>query len=172
MEQPVVVGIDVSKAELAVAVYPSGEAWTCATTPAALATLVARLTALAPTLMVLEATGGYEMPVAGACAAAGLPVAIVNPRQVRAFAQALGRTAKTDAIDATVLAVFGARVQPVPRGVPDAATQALAALIARRRQLLDMLGAEQRRLQQATTARVQRDLRAHIRWLERTWMTT
>ena len=164
--QPVV-GIDVSKAQLAIAVYPSEEAWTSATTAAALEALVERLTALAPTLIVLEATGGYEMPVAGACAAAGLPVAIVNPRQVRAFAQALGRTAKTDAIDATVIARFGARVQPVPRPVPDAATQALAALIARRRQLLDMLGAEQRRLQQATTARVQRDLRAHIRWLER-----
>jgi transposase len=164
--QPVV-GIDVSKAQLAIAVYPSEEAWTSATTAAALEALVARLMTLAPTLIVLEATGGYEMPVAGACAAAGLPVAIVNPRQVRAFAQALGRTAKTDAIDATVIARFGARVQPVPRPVPDAATQALAALIARRRQLLDMLGAEQRRLQQATTARVQRDLRAHIRWLER-----
>lgn len=167
MDLQPVVGIDVSKAELALAVYPSEEAWTSATTPAAVETLVARLAALAPALIVLEATGGYEMPVAGACSAAGLPVAIVNPRQVRAFAQALGRTAKTDAIDATVLARFGARVQPVPRPVPDEATQALAALVARRRQLLDMLGAEQRRLQHATTARVQRDLRAHIRWLER-----
>ena len=167
MDQAPVVGIDVSKAELAVAVYPSEEVWTSATTPAAVDTLVARLTALAPALIVVEATGGYEMPVAGACAAAGLAVAIVNPRQVRAFAQALGRTAKTDAIDARVLALFGARVQPVPRGVPTAATQALVALVARRRQLLEMLGAEQRRLAQATTARVQRDLRAHIRWLER-----
>jgi transposase len=167
VDQSPVVGIDVSKAELALAVYPSEEAWTSATTPAALETLVARLTALAPALIVLEATGGYEMPVAGACSAAGLPVAIVNPRQVRAFAQALGRTAKTDAIDAATIARFGARVQPVPRPVPDGATQALVALVARRRQLLDMLGAEQRRLQQATTARVHRDLREHIRWLER-----
>ena len=102
-----------------------------------------------------------------ACAARGLPVAVVNPRHVRAFAQALGRTAKTDAIDAHVLAEFGARVQPVVRPLPDAATQALAALVARRRQLLEMLAAERRRLAQATMRPVQRDLRQHIRWLER-----
>jgi transposase len=164
--QPVI-GIDVSKSEVAIAVYPSGEAWTSATTTAALEVLVTRLTALGPALVVLEATGGYETPIAAACAAAGLPVAVVNPRQVRAFAQAIGQTAKTDDIDATVLALFGARVQPVPRALPDAATQALAALVRRRRQLLDMLGAEQRRLAQATTTPVRRDLRTHIRWLER-----
>jgi len=106
--------------------------------------------------------------VAAACVAAGLPVAVVNPRQVRAFAQAIGQTAKTDAIDATVLALFGARVQPAARPPADAATQALAALVARRRQLLDMLGAERRRLAQAPpTGPVPRDLRTHIRWLER-----
>jgi transposase len=167
MDLQPVIGIDVSKSELALAVYPSGDAWTSPTTAAALDALVTRLTALDPALIVLEATGGYEAPVAAACAGAGLPVAVVNPRQVRAFAQAVGRTAKTDAIDAAVLAVFGARVQPSPRAVPDAATQALAALVARRRQLLDMLGAEQRRLAQATTTPVRRDLRTHIRWLER-----
>ncbi len=165
-QQPVI-GIDVSKAELAIAVSPSGDRWTSPTTPAALDHLVTRLSALGPALVVLEATGGYETPIAAACAGAGLPVAVVNPRQVRAFAQALGRTAKTDAIDATVLALFGARVQPAARAMPDAATQALAALVARRRQLLDMLGAEQRRLLQATTTPVRRDLRTHIRWLER-----
>jgi transposase len=162
-----VIGIDVSKAELAIAAYPSGEAWTTDTTAAALDALVGRLHALHPALIVLEATGGYETPVAAACAGIGLPVAVVNPRQVRAFAHALGRTAKTDAIDATVLALFGARVQPAPRALPDAATQALAALVTRRRQLLEMLGAEQRRLAQATTTPVRRDLRTHIRWLER-----
>lgn len=165
--EPTVVGIDVSKAALAIAVHPTGETWTTATTAEALDALVTRLRGLQPALIVLEATGGYEGPVAGACASVALPVAVVNPRQVRAFAQALGRTAKTDAIDATVLALFGARVQPTPRPPSDAATQALAALVTRRRQLLDMLGAEQRRLPQAGTARVQRDLRAHIRWLER-----
>ena len=168
MDDAVVIGIDVSKTALAIAVHPSGDRWTSETTAAALDTLVTRLQALQPHVIVLEATGGYELALAAACAGAALPVAIVNPRQVRAFAQALGRTAKTDAIDAGVLALFGARVQPVPRPVPSAETQALAALIARRRQLLDMLGAERRRLAQAPpTGPVTRDLRNHIRWLER-----
>ena len=165
MESPVI-GIDVSKSELTIAVYPSGTTWTSATTAAALDGLVTRLTALTPTLVVLEATGGYETATAAACAGAGLRVAVVNPRQVRAFAQARNRLAKTDALDARLLAEFGALVQPPARALPDAATQALAALVARRRQLLDMLGAEQRRLLQATTTPVRRDLRTHIRWLE------
>jgi transposase len=165
---PSSVGIDVSKGEWAIAVHPSGERWTSPTTAAALETVVARLTAVAPQIIVTEATGGYERALVAGLVAAGLPVAVVNPRQVRAYAQALGRTAKTDAIDAEVLALFGARVQPEPRTMPDAATQALAALMARRRQLLDMLGAEQRRLAQAPpTGRIPRDLRNHIRWLER-----
>lgn len=162
-----VVGIDVSKRELVIAVVPTGEQWTSGAEPAALDQLVTRLQALAPQLIVLEATGGYERALAAACAAAALPVAVVNPRQVRAFAQALGRTAKTDAIDAAVLAQFGARVQPPPRPVPSADTQALAALVARRRQLLEMLGAERNRLAQTSTGPVARDLRQHIRWLER-----
>lgn len=164
----VVIGIDVSKAELVIAVHPSGETWTAATTPTAIDALVARLTDRHPHLIVMEATAGYELPLAAACASAGLPVAIVNPRQVRAFAQAIGRTAKTDAIDAAVLAHFGASVKPTPRAVPDADTQALASLIARRRQLLEMLMAERRRLEHApSTGPVTRDLRNHIRWLER-----
>ena len=164
----VVIGIDVSKAELAVAVHPSGERWTSETTPAAIDVLVMRLQSHGPALVVMEATAGYELPLAAACAAAQLPVAIVNPRQVRAFAQAIGRTAKTDAIDASVLALFGARVQPPPRAIADAETQALGALITRRRQLLEMLGAERRRLHQAPpTGPITRDLRNHIRWLER-----
>lgn len=167
MESWTSVGIDVRKAELALAVHPSRERWTTGTAPAAIEDVVRRLEALAPQVIVVEATGGYELALVAACAAAQLPVAVVNPRQVRAFAQALGRTAKTDAIDADVLALFGARVQPEPRAIPDAATQALAALIARRRQLLEMLGAEQRRLAQALTASVRRDLRNHVRWLER-----
>jgi len=164
---PVAVGIDISQDALAIAVTPSGEAWTSSTTPDALERTMTRIRALAPAVVVLEATGGYEAPVAAAGAAAALPLVIVNPRQVRAFAHALGRTAKTDAIDAHVLAAFGARVQPAIRPLPDAATQALAALVTRRRQLLDMLTAERQRLAQARTAPVQRDLRTHIRWLER-----
>ena len=161
------VGIDVSKAELVIRVEPSGERWTSGTTPEAVATLVTRLTALRPDVVVMEATAGYEVPVAVACTAAGLPVAVVNPRQIRAFAQAIGRTAKTDPIDAEVIALFGARVQPEPRALPDAQTQALAALVPRRRQLLEMLQAERQRLEQATTTAVRRDLRQHVRWLER-----
>lgn len=160
-------GIDIGKDELAIAVTPSGDQWTSATTPEALERTMARLAGLQPTVVVLEASGGYEAAVAAAGAAAALPIVIVNPRQVRAFAQALGRTAKTDAIDAHVLAMFGAKVQPAIRPLPDADTQALAALVTRRRQLLEMLIAERQRLAQATTARVQRDLRTHIRWLER-----
>lgn len=168
MGEPVVIGIDVSKREFSVAVYPTGDAWTTGTTPTAIEALVERVRQIAPQLIVLEATGGYELALAGACATAGLPIAIVNPRQVRAFAQAIGRTAKTDGIDAAVLALFGARAQPEPRALPDAATQALAGLITRRRQLLEMLAAERQRLAQAPpTGPVTRDLRTHIRWLER-----
>lgn len=167
--ESIVVGIDVSKAEFVIAMYPSAERWTSATDPLAIETLVARLRAVQPHLIVMEATGGYEASVAAACAAAGLPVAIVNPRQVRAFAQAIGRTAKTDAIDAAVLALFGARVQPTPRPLPSAETTQLAQRVARRRQLLEMLLAERQRLAQlgTTTGPVARDLRTHIRWLEK-----
>jgi transposase len=165
VSEPVTIGIDISKAAVVIAVHPTGETWTTATTPAALEALAIRLQALQPTLVVMEATGGYEVSVAASCATAGLPVAIVNPRQVRAFAQARGRSAKTDQLDAHLLALFGAQIKPPARPLADAETQALAALVARRRQLLDMLGAEQRRLAQASTARITRDLQAHIRWL-------
>ncbi len=161
------VGIDVSKSELAIAVPSSGERWTSATTPDGLAALVTRVQALRPNIVVMEATAGYDVPVAVACAAAGLPVAVVNPRQTRAFAQALGRTAKTDPIDAEVIALFGERVRPEPRALPDAETQALAALVARRRQLLEMLIAERHRLEQAAAPVIRRDLQKHVTWLER-----
>jgi len=162
------VGIDVSKAALVIGVYPTGERWTSETTAAAIDGLVGRLRMLSPTIVVVEATGGYERAVVAAGAAAGLPMAVVNPRQVRAFAQALGRTAKTDALDADVLAEFGARVQPPVRPISDAETQMLAALVARRRQLVEMIGMERNRLEQAPpTGKITRDLRHHIRWLER-----
>jgi len=162
------VGIDVSKASLVIAVHPSGESWVSATTPAAVDALVTRLKALGPTIVVLEATGGYERTLTAQCVTAALPVSVVNPRQVRAFAQALGRTAKTDAVDAQVLAEFGARVQPVSRPLTAPETHALAALVVRRRQLVEMIGMERRRLAQAApTGKITRDLRNHIRWLER-----
>lgn len=162
------VGIDVSKATLVIAVSSTGESWRSETTPAAIDALIARLQALTPTIIVVEATGGYERALVAACVTAGLAVAVVNPRQVRAFAQALGRTAKTDDIDANVLAEFGARVQPTARAISDRETQALAALVLRRRQLVEMIGMERRRLEQAPpTGKITRDLRNHIRWLER-----
>jgi transposase len=162
------VGIDVSKRELVIAVDPTGERWTSATTSPAISAVVARVRALGPAVIVVEATGGYERSVVAALAAAELPVAVINPRQARAFAQAVGRTAKTDAIDAAILARLGARLEITPRPVADAATQALAALMARRRQLLEMIGMERNRLEQAPpTGPITRELRRHIRWLER-----
>jgi transposase len=168
-QNAVVVGIDVSKHELVMCALPNHERWTSATDPGAIDGVVKRLRGLHPQVIVMEATGGYEGPLAAACAAAGLPVAIVNPRQVRAFAQAIGRTAKTDAIDAELLALFGARVQPPARPLPSAETTQLAQLVARRRQLLEMLSAERQRLAQlgTTAGPVARDLRNHIRWLEK-----
>src|SRR6476619_881182 len=120
------VGIDVSKRELVIAIDPTGARWTSDTTAPAISAVVERLRSLTPRIIVVEATGGYERPLVAALAAADLPVAIVNPRQARAFAQAIGRTAKTDAIDSAVLAAFGARLDLAARPVADAATQALA----------------------------------------------
>lgn len=167
MRDAVYVGIDVSKETLQVAVRPSGEQWTSRYTTSALEVLVGRLQSLQPTTVVIEATGGYERAVVAAGGAAALPVAVVNPRQVRAFAVALGHAAKTDAIDAGILAEFAERVRPAVRPLADAATQELAALVARRRQLLEMLTAERQRLAQAATTAVRRSVRQHVRWLER-----
>jgi transposase len=165
-ETPVFVGIDVAKDQLVVAVRPSGARWTAPQTEAGWAALATKLQALHPTLVLLEATGGLELPVAGVLAAAGLPVALVNPRQVRDFAKARGTLAKTDPVDAQVLAHFAEAVRPVPRPLPDAATQTLAALVARRRQLVEMRTAEQNRLGSAPRA-LRPQIQAHIRWLER-----
>jgi transposase len=164
--EPVFVGIDVSKTSLDVAVHRPATRWTVDYTEAALPALVARLTALAPALIVLEATGGLEIPLVGAVATAGLPVVVVNPRQIRDFAKATGRLAKTDTLDAAVLAHFAAAVQPAVRPLPDAATQELAAVVTRRRQLVDMLTAERNRLSCAPVG-LRKELQAHIRWLER-----
>lgn len=161
------IGIDVSKAALDVAAYPSREAWHVSTAPADLHALAGQLAALGPERIVLEATGGYEGPVVGVLAAHGLPVVVVNPRQVRHFAKALGILAKTDRIDAHVLAQFGAVVPLELRPVPEPAREALGALVLRRRQLVDMLVAERHRYDQAVEPSVRRGLRDHIRWLER-----
>jgi len=162
----VVVGIDVSKARLDVAEVPGETRWSAPNEGAGIAGLVERVQAARPTLIVLEATGGYERAVVGALAAAGLRVVVANPRQVRAFARAVGQLAKTDALDALVLARFGAQVRPEPRPLPDEQARALDALLTRRRQLIEMLTAEKNRLA-AAPAMVRRGIRRHIRWLER-----
>jgi len=160
------VGIDVAKAHLDISVHPTGERWTTGYTEATVAQLATRMQTLAPQVIVIEASGGYESLVATMLAAAGLPVAVVNPRQVRDFAKAIGRLAKNDRIDADVLALFGERVQPEIRPLPDAAVQELAALVTRRRQLGEMLTAERHRLVLATKT-VRRGIQRHIRWLDR-----
>jgi transposase len=159
------VGIDVAKDWLDVAVQPSGDHWRVAHDAAGLAELAARLDRLAPALVVLEASGGYERPALAALAAAGLPVALVNPRQARDFARATGQLAKTDRLDAHALARFARAVRPPARPGPPAEAQALAATLARRRQLLEMLTAEQNRLRTAL-APVRAQLDAHIAWLQ------
>jgi len=161
----VFIGIDVAKAHLDVAVRPDGDTWRVANDASGIAALVARLDQRRPTLVVLEATGGYERAVAAALSAGGLPVAVVNPRQVRDFAKATGKLAKTDTLDAHVLAHFAAAVQPAPRPLPDANTQMLAAILARRRQLVAMLTAEQNRLHTAPTT-IRERIGAHIVWLK------
>lgn len=159
------VGIDVSKATLDVAIRPIEQRWQVAHTEDGVHDLVLHLAGLHPSLVVLEATGGLETPLTGALAAAGLPVVVVNPRQVRDFAKATGKLAKTDAIDAHVLAHFAEAVRPTPRPLPDAQTQAIAALLARRRQMVAMLVTEKNRFRTAS-APVRRRIQAHITWLE------
>lgn len=159
------VGIDVAKAWVDVAVVPSGPRRRVGTDPAALDGLVRELVALAPTVIVVEASGGYESALVSACGVAGLPIVVVNPRQVRDFAKAIGRLAKTDTLDAEVLALFGERVRPPVRPLRDADTAALSALLHRRRQLLEMLTAERQRRAQATAAQVVQSLDDHIRYL-------
>jgi len=165
-----VIGIDVAKAELVVATRPDGERWTVANDERGVRTLVERLRAAPPELIVLEATGGYELLCVAALAAAALPVVVVNPRQVRDFARATGQLAKTDRIDADILALFAERVRPAVRALPDADAQELDALLARRRQLLEMLQAERNRLGQVFgrgKQLVKKSLKGHIAFLER-----
>lgn len=158
------VGIDVSKGHFDLHARPSGLAARYANDAAGITQLVARVAQLTPERVVLEATGGFEAPVAAALAGAGLPVVVVNPRQVRDFAKATGRLAKTDAIDAAVLAHFAEAIRPEVRPLPDADARALAALVDRRRQLIEMRTAEANRLGLAS-GRVAASLRSHIAYL-------
>ena len=166
MEQ-MFVGIDVAKDRLDVHVRPSGEAFSVARDGKGLDELVARLRKLGVALIVVEATGGFETTVAGALCAAGLPLAVVNPRQVRAFARATGRLAKTDALDAAVIAHFAEAVRPEARPVPDAQAQALGELVTRRRQIVEMMTAERNRRKRLTNRRMIKSIDRLLKALQR-----
>ena len=161
------IGIDVAKDRLDVHVCPSGDSFSVARDSEGLGRLVERLTGLDPALVVIEATGGFEIAVAAALAAGRLPLAVVNPRQIRDFARATGRLAKTDALDAEAIALFAERIRPEPRPVPDAQARMLAELVARRRQIVEMITAEGNRRRQARAKRVQKRLDAHLAWLQK-----
>lgn len=160
------VGIDLSKQRLDIAVYPSGQSWNEIHDEAGILRVVKQLTQLEPQLIVLEATGGLQIPLVASLAAASLPVVVINPRQVRDFARALGQLAKTDGIDAEVLARFAEAVRPELRALRSEHAQQLAALLSRRRQLIDMLIAEKNRLSCAVKS-VRKDIKSHISWLQR-----
>lgn len=160
------VGVDVSKAVLDVAAIPDPEKAQFANEPRGVDELVRWIKSRTPELIIIEATGGYENAIVAALGAAGLPVIVVNPRQVRDFAKAMGLLAKTDAIDARVLALFGERVRPELRELPSEAAIELEALLSRRRQILEMVQAERNRLEHAKGA-VRKDLQEHIRYLEK-----
>ena len=160
MEQ-IFVGIDVAKDRLDVHVRPSGEAFAVARDGEGLAALVDRLRGVCPRLIVSEATGGFEQVVAGALGAVGLPIVVVNPRQIRDFARALGRLAKTDRIDAETIAIFAERVQPELRPLPDAQARLLGELVARRRQVIEMIVAEGNRARLLESRRLKKRIERH-----------
>jgi len=161
------VGIDVSKDRLDVHLRPSGEAFAVARDGKGLESLVERLAALDVSLIVLEATGGFETTVAAALAGAGLPLAVVNPRQIRDFARALGRLAKTDAIDAAVIASFAEKIRPEARPLAPHEARNLGELVARRRQIVEMIGMEANRRRRAADKRLVKKIDRHIAFLEK-----
>lgn len=161
------VGIDVSKDRLDVHVHPSAEAFAVSRDGKGLEQLVDRLRMLSPTLIAVEATGGFETVVAASLAGAALPLVVVNPAQVRHFAQALGKRAKTDPIDAAVIARFIEAVKPAVRPVPDAQARLLGELVARRRQIIEMIVAERQREKRAENIRVRKSIMRTIKTLEK-----
>jgi transposase len=162
---PLFVGIDVAKATLDIALRPSAQTWQVIYDEPHVEAFVTQLNELSPTLIVVEATGGLERSLVAALVAARLPVMVINPRQARDFAKATGRLAKTDRIDAQVLAHYGEAIRPSFRPLPDADTQQWRALVDRRRQLVDMMTAEQSRLN-TSPARVRDSIEAHLAWLQ------
>jgi transposase len=165
--EAIFVGIDVSKDRLDVHVRPSGEAFVVERNGKGLKELVERLSSLAPSLIAVEATGGFETIVAAAIAGAQLPLAVVNPAQIRHFAQAVGKRAKSDPIDAAVIARFAEAVKPEPRQLLDEAARLLAELVGRRTQIVEMRVAEGQRQQRVTAARVRKSIARHIAVLEK-----
>lgn len=163
----IAVGIDVSKDHLDIAIRPSGEAFTVERNAAGVEQLAERLRMLSPHVVALEATGGFETIAAATLAAAGLPVVIVNPAQVRAFAKAIGQRAKTDPIDAGVIAHFADATRPQVRPLPDEATRLLADLVARRRQIVEMIGAERQREKRITVAHLRNSIARLVKVLEK-----
>jgi transposase len=161
---PLFVGIDVAKAALDIALRPSDQLWQVIYDDAHVEALVTQLSELSPTLIVVEATGGLERTLVMALVVAGLPVVVINPRLARDFAKAIGRLAKTDRIDAQVLAHYGEAIRPSRRPLPDADTQQFRALVDRRRQLIDMMSAEQSRLN-TSPARIRDSIESHLTWL-------
>src|SRR5271168_1351622 len=161
------VGIDVSKDRLDVHLRPSGEAFAVARDGKGLENLVERLAVFDVSLIVLEATGGFETTVAAALAGAGLPLAVVNPRQIRSFAKALGKLAKTDAIDAEVIALFADKIRPQVRPVATSNARALGELVARRRQVVEMIGMEANRRRHAAGKRLAKTIDRHLAFLEK-----
>ena len=157
-------GIDVSKAQLDIAVRPTQDQWNCPNSNIGIARLTKRLNRLDPQLIVLEATGGYEIALTAALAAGQLPVVVINPRHARDFARSTGRLAKTDTLDAQVLAHFADAVRPQVRPLPDERVQELACMVSRRLQIVEMLTAENNRLQRASPS-VRGNIKGHIKWL-------
>jgi len=163
----IVIGIDVSKDKLDVHVLPAAQAFTVARNGAGIEELAARLAALAPAVVAIEATGGFETIVAAALAGAKVPLAVINPAQIRHFAQAVGQRAKTDPIDAAIIARFVEAVKPAPRAMPDREARLLAELVSRRRQIIEMIVAERQREKRVENVRVRKSLVRHIRALEK-----
>jgi transposase len=161
------IGVDVSKNRLDVHARPGGRSWSVSNDEAGLTQLVDELIGLQPMLVVMEATGGYEVGAAAAIAVAGIALAVLNPRQVRDFAKAAGKLAKTDAIDAAVLAHFAEAVRPEPRGLDDEQTRELQALLTRRRQLVEMITAETNRMHQSRSDKLRKSIYEHVKWLRR-----
>jgi transposase len=162
----VFIGVDISKDNLDIVAYPTGQIWQYKNSKGGIAKAITKFRGLELKLIVMEATGGLEKPLCEALFQAGLPAAIVNPRRIRDFGRSMGILAKTDKLDAKVMAYFAAKIEPVPRPVQDEASQKLENLLTRRSQISDMIVAEKHRLKQGTDRILQKHIQGHVKWLE------